>query len=443
MNKISLKYLMAQMWALDPQILATMKAISLRQIDQLSADDFKPFALPVNDGEVIGKRLAVRDGVGIIPVTGVVSRYASLFEDICGGTSTQNLSKDFDQALHDPNISGILFDMASPGGDARGIHEFAEMIYAARGQKPIIAYVGHEASSACYWLATACDEIVLDATAVVGSVGAVTTLTFTQKDADSDEESIELVSSQSPLKRADPRSDQGRGLYQQLLDDLADVFIDTVARNRDVDREVVLRDFGQGFVRMGQEAVDHQMADRLGSFEQVFNELKQGNSITMTETTTPNSNSAFLTFPAAAELSADQIVSELSAQRPDVMAQLSGEPPKMALDMAAEIVQLCADAGVPALSANLLKQGITAESATAKINDAKALKSSLAAAGMAGSFDTLLAEIDHPAKLVGMAVNDARSEAAESSSPNIQTTRANTKTVELNANDIYAQRNKR
>ncbi|MBO0155228.1 S49 family peptidase, partial [Vibrio parahaemolyticus] len=88
-------------------------------------------------------------------------------------TTTQLLAQDFTQALNDPSIKAILLNIDSPGGEAKGIHELAEMIYQARGKKRIIAYDGGNACSAAYWIASACDEIVIDATGCAGSIGTV------------------------------------------------------------------------------------------------------------------------------------------------------------------------------------------------------------------------------------------------------------------------------
>lgn len=126
------------------------------------------------------------------------------------------------------------------------------MIYQARGRKPIVAYIGGAGCSAAFWVATAADEVVIDATARLGSIGTVMTFR-TRKKSDTDQtEVLEIVSSQSPNKRLDPASEEGRKAYQSELDNLADIFIDRVARNMGVSRETVLNDFGKGGVLIGQ-----------------------------------------------------------------------------------------------------------------------------------------------------------------------------------------------
>ena len=74
------------------------------------------------------------------------------------------LAPNFTQALEDDSIQGIVLNIDSPGGQMNGTNELANMIFAARGTKPITAYVGGLGASGAYWIASAADEIAVDAT---------------------------------------------------------------------------------------------------------------------------------------------------------------------------------------------------------------------------------------------------------------------------------------
>lgn len=216
-----------------------------------------------------------RDGTAVIPVAGPIVRRANFFMRISGATSTDLLALDLQTAIDNPEVQSILLDIDSPGGAAQGIHELAEIIYEARGVKPIVAYSGGQMASAAYWIGSAADQIVVDRTASVGSIGAVMGITDTKgRDAKAGVRQIEIVSSQSPDKRLDVDSDEGRAKVQKIVDDLGGVFVEVVARNRGVDVETVLSDFGRGGLMLGQPAVDAGLVDRLGSFESVLAELQ-------------------------------------------------------------------------------------------------------------------------------------------------------------------------
>lgn len=259
-------------WAIDQAALAQILEIAERENES-------PQAVAAKLGRPLENTydVEIRDGVAILSVSGPLFRYANLFTAISGATSYDVLARDFAAALANPRVESIVLNIDSPGGEANGVSEFADQIHAARGQKPIVAYVGGQASSAAYWIASAADEIVADETAILGSIGAVMSVQDTREaDAKAGKKRYDIVSSQSPDKRLDPATDDGRAKLQVLLDSLADVFIDKVARNRGESRETVLSDFGKGGVFVGQAAVGAGLADRLGSFEAVVAELQQG-----------------------------------------------------------------------------------------------------------------------------------------------------------------------
>lgn len=226
------------------------------------------------------RNVTVRNGVAVIPVTGPIFRYANLFTEISGATSTQVLATDIQTALDDPQIKAIALNADSPGGEATGINELAEMIYQARGTKPIKAYVGGQAASAMYWIASAADEVIVDDTAQLGSVGVV--LSLRKREDRPGEKSYEIVSSNAPNKRPDMETEAGRAQLQTRTDELASVFLDKVARNRNIPREEVNDRFRQGGIATGALAVEAGMADRLGSLESLIAELAGSTSPTST-----------------------------------------------------------------------------------------------------------------------------------------------------------------
>ena len=443
-KQFALNYLMSRMWAVDQSLLTLMGDIANRQFSASELEgvfDENPQAVEGKAGKSLTPGMEMREGgVALIHVNGVISRYTSYFQAICGGTSTQMLAKDFTQALNDPAVRCIVLNVNSPGGDADGIHELAEMIYQGRGKKPIIAYVGGDGASAAYWIATAADEVVIDATARLGSIGVAMTI---QRSTDSDDvETLEIVSSQSPDKRLDPASKAGRAAYQSRLDELADVFIDRVARNMAVERDTVMSDFGRGGILIGQNAVDKGMATRLGSLEGVIADLRNGKtSMTKTkETAASGGETVVLTLPGAAALSATDLVAALTEQRPDVLSAITGPAPISALSAAGDIAKACADAGIPALSASLLKEGVTKADAESQIKAAGALKDTLAAAGLSGSFETLVAHMGDPIKLVGQAIHETKAASDENGDGTRQIGDDTPVEPELNAKDIYAKR---
>jgi signal peptide peptidase SppA len=250
----------------------------LRQVLQVADRQGDPEAVATRFGERAGpgSALEYRGQTAVIEVAGPIFRYANLMTMISGASSVEILSKDFQAALDDPGVENIVMEVNSPGGEVTGINEFAQQIYDARGTKPITAYVGGMGASAAYWIASAADEIVADATAELGSIGVVATYVDKRKAQQAvGIEEVQIVSSASPNKRPDPQTEDGRAQIQAQVDALAEVFVGTVARNRGVSEETVRSDFGQGGILVGNAAVAAGLADRLGSLEGVIADLQQ------------------------------------------------------------------------------------------------------------------------------------------------------------------------
>lgn len=271
--------IMAAHWAITPDALAMINSIAERT-------NLSPEALEAVRGEKLKNAYAVtvRDGIATIPVSGPMFRYASFFTRISGATAYEDVARDFGAAMDDPRVRGIVLSIDSPGGEVNGTAELSQMVYAARGKKPVVAYVSNLGASAAYWLASAADSVVIAPTAILGSIGVAATV----RKSDGKDRTFDVVSTQSPRKRLDPEQDDGRAALLATLDALASVFVETVARNRGVSPATVLADFGQGGVFVGQAAIEAGLADSIGSYEGVHAQLRDGKAPSRTATRAGN-----------------------------------------------------------------------------------------------------------------------------------------------------------
>jgi capsid assembly protease len=254
-------------WAITEGALETILAIAQRE-------NLNPEAVAAELGRPLQNTHSVemRGDVAVVPIVGPIFRYANLFTSISGATSTEMVGLDFSTAVKNPMVRSIVLNIDSPGGEAAGINELAGMVAGARGVKPVTAYVGALAASGAYWIASAAESIVIDPTAALGSIGVVTAVT--KRDAKPGEKRYAFVSSQSPLKQADPETDEGKASIQSYVDRFAAEFIASVAQHRGVSVDKVATDFGRGDILVGTDAIKAGMADRLGSLESVIAEQR-------------------------------------------------------------------------------------------------------------------------------------------------------------------------
>lgn len=267
--KRAIEAVLAHQWAIMPEMLETIASIAERESEYSGNLQ----ALEAKLGRPLGNTMTatVRDGVAVVPVEGPLFRRANLMTEYSGASSYEVVARDFTQALADPNVTGILLSIDSPGGEVNGSSELASMI--AASDKPVWAYVGGTVASAAYWIASAADKIITADTAIAGSIGVQAG--YTVKDSKAGEKSYRFVSSQSPMKNASPDTDAGARSIQATVDGLAQVFVDTVARNRGITTESVLESFGQGAVFVAAEALQRGMIDGISTFEETLQSMKQ------------------------------------------------------------------------------------------------------------------------------------------------------------------------
>ncbi len=263
-----------QPWAILPEALSAV-------LDATERGD-APKGVAAREGRPLDNTedVTVRDGIAILPVRGGVSHHPdrSMWSWLFGGggACVEDLAKDLRQCLDDPQVRGVLLDVDSPGGEIGGVGELAWMIRGGCDEKPIWAYVSDMGASAAYWLASATRHITCAPTARLGSIGVIMTVTDSSEAAKRyGYQRHQIISSQSPKKRADPSTEAGRSQLQEMIDDIGAEFVRDVARYRGVSEETVLEEFGAGALLVGQRAVDAGLADELGTFEGTLKALAE------------------------------------------------------------------------------------------------------------------------------------------------------------------------
>ncbi|MGA8310168.1 MAG: S49 family peptidase [Terriglobales bacterium] len=215
-------------------------------------------------------------GVAVIPITGVISHRETLFSQIFGGTSTERFAVAFRQALSDPNVGAIVFDVDSPGGSVDGVEELSAEVYRARGRKKTVAVANAMAASAGYWVASACDEIIVTPSGSVGSIGVFAAHEDISKALEQEGVKLTLISAGKYKTEGtpfEPLSNEARASIQATVDVFGHMFVNAVARNRGVGSYAVKNGFGEGRMVLAQDAVKLGMADGVGTLDQTLARL--------------------------------------------------------------------------------------------------------------------------------------------------------------------------
>jgi signal peptide peptidase SppA len=210
------------------------------------------------------------EGAAIIPIRGTLVQRGGL-HPFSGMTGYDGIRCKFLDAIGDPGVRGIVFDIDSPGGEVPGVFDLADTIHAARGVKPTWAILNESAYSAAYCLACACDTITVPRTGGAGSIGVIAMCIDMSRALDTAGLTVNII--QHGKRKADgsefqPMSDEARALFQATVDTLGALFEATVARNRGISAASV-REMEAGHF-MGSDAVEMKLADRVAAPDEAF-----------------------------------------------------------------------------------------------------------------------------------------------------------------------------
>jgi signal peptide peptidase SppA len=210
----------------------------------------------------------VADGVAVIPVVGTLVQRADWMDAMSGMVGYGQIERMFVAAIDDPTVKEILLEIDSPGGEVAGAFDMADRMYEARGQKPMTAIATELAASAAYLIASAADEIVVPRTGSVGSIGVVATHVDYSKALDKRGIAVTLIYAGEKKVDGNPFAALPAGVraeWQAEVDEVYQLFVSTVARNRGLEEDWVRKTEAGMF--MGHTAKDSGLADRVNTFD--------------------------------------------------------------------------------------------------------------------------------------------------------------------------------
>ncbi|MHB8071551.1 MAG: signal peptide peptidase SppA [Candidatus Cryosericum sp.] len=264
-NEMLFKTVQNRVWALHPAKLEEMYLFFDRILGGEKIEF--PQSAAGKSGNRAEEAYEVREGVAILPVYGIIDKRMNIFMNYSGGTSTELLARDFRQAIADPQVEAILLDIDSPGGSVDGTKELADLILAAREQKPVVAYANGLMASAAYWVGSGAQMILAPETAEVGSIG-VALMHYDYSAADQMEGVKRTVITGGKFKRIasdeKPLSKEGQEYLQGMVDDYYALFLEAAAAARGLDVKTVHEKMADGRIFVGKKALKAGLIDQIG-----------------------------------------------------------------------------------------------------------------------------------------------------------------------------------
>ncbi|HHL0959914.1 serine peptidase [Serratia marcescens] len=216
----------------------------------------------------------VLEGVAVIAVHGTLVQKLGSLRPYSGMTGYDGIRQTFLTALCDPEVKAICLDIDSPGGEVAGCFDLVDLMYASRGKKPVHAILTENAYSAAYAIASAADRIVVPRTGGVGSVGVIYIHFDWSQRIEKDGVQVNIITfgdrkaETNPLR---PLSEAARAGIQASVDAAGQLFVSTVARNRNLAESVVRNT--QAACLMADEGVRLGLADAVLAPDEAFMQL--------------------------------------------------------------------------------------------------------------------------------------------------------------------------
>jgi protease IV len=210
----------------------------------------------------------------------MINVIGEIFSDPEGGSmgaSDFNVLSQLDQAEEDPDVVGIILNIDTPGGGVLASDAIYNRVSELAEDLPVIARMGDTAASGGYYIAAGATEIIAHRFTWTGSIGVIAMIPNLTETADKLGVRMTVVKSGALKDIGSPfrdMSEEERALFQTLIDEAYNGFVEVVAEGRDLPEDRV-RQLADGRIYSGQQAQELGLVDRLGDRETAFNRAKR------------------------------------------------------------------------------------------------------------------------------------------------------------------------
>lgn len=192
-------------------------------------------------------------------------------EGIISSELAEKTVRQLEKYGEDPTIKAMVLRIDSPGGGVAPSQEIYAAVKRLRDDgKLVVASLGSLAASGGYYVACAAERIFANPGTITGSIGVIVQLANV-------EELLQKVGISSTAITSGPFKDSGnptrplrpedRQVFQTLVDDIYQQFVETVAQDRHLPAPQVLQ-IADGRIYTGRQAKELNLVDELGALQE-------------------------------------------------------------------------------------------------------------------------------------------------------------------------------
>ncbi|QKS72061.1 signal peptide peptidase SppA [Paenalkalicoccus suaedae] len=219
-----------------------------------------------------------RDKIAVLSLDGIIQGGAAgLFG---GGYDHQLFLSQLDHAANDPNVSGVVLRVNTPGGGVVESDEIHRKIVELQEDfgKPVYVAMGSQAASGGYYVSAPAEAIYANPQTITGSLGVImSSINFSglAEDLGIEEQVIKSGPYKDIMSATREMTDDEREILQSIVDDAYGQFVDVIDSGRDnLSREQVL-ELADGRIYTGSQAAENGLIDGVGDTTDVIEALKE------------------------------------------------------------------------------------------------------------------------------------------------------------------------
>ena len=184
-----------------------------------------------------------------VPKVGVIRLNMDIF-----WLSAEFVSYQIDEALRDPDIKAVVFQINSPGGEVAATQTIYLNLLDLRAAKPLVGLIDAMAASGAYYVALATDPLYAKPSSTVGNIGVwgFYPPVLGVNDA---------VLASGPFKLTASNQQE----FEREIEAIKQEFLSTVQSQRGERLTIPVADISQGLAYPGRLAQSYGLVDDMGS----------------------------------------------------------------------------------------------------------------------------------------------------------------------------------
>ncbi len=200
-------------------------------------------------------------------------------EYVEGAISSENFLKVLNKIDNDKSIKGLFLRIDSPGGSGFASEIIRERLELLNEKIPVVISMGDIAASGGYWISMNKNTIIANPFTLTGSIGVWAALpnfnnSFEKIGIIFDEVSTNDLN----LNIFDPPNENLSSFMQSYVDGSYNKFVKLVSENRNITLENTEK-ISQGRIWPGKSAVENNLVDSIGVFQDGINILKKESKV--------------------------------------------------------------------------------------------------------------------------------------------------------------------